>query len=158
MLLRWWVPLGPSSGGGPGLAVPPLLQKLPPFTTTPVVEVADTAPAAAYVTVAAATLETGPTGTGGRPPSDDQQRPLLSTPSTTAEVGEGDTAAAAALMSLKLGSILYMASTVVVVSTGDMFSASLNSLEGINSSAIEPIHQEEPDLEFRPLGISLEQQ
>ena len=90
-----------SSGDGSGLA-PPLLQQLPPATSTPAVEVADTATAAAYVTVAAATLETGPTETGGRPPSD-QQRPLLSTPSITAEVGEGDTAAAAALMPLKLG-------------------------------------------------------
>ena len=93
-----------SSGGGSGLAVPPVLQQLPPATISPATEVADPPPGAAAATDTVATLQPGLTGTGGgRPPLENsivQQQPLLS----TAEVGEGDAAAAAALMSLRLSS------------------------------------------------------
>ena len=92
-------------GGSSGLAGPPLLQQPPPFTITPVVEVADTAPTAASVTVTAATLETGPTERVGTPlakhPAVQQQQQGPAT--TIVEGGGGDAAAAAALMSLKLG-------------------------------------------------------
>ena len=92
-------------GGSLGLAGPPLLQQPPPFTITPVVEVADTAPTAASVTDTAANLETGPTERVGTPlakhPAVQQQQQGPAT--TIVEGGGGDAAAAAALMSLKLG-------------------------------------------------------
>ena len=93
-----------SSGGGSGLAVP--LLQLPTITITPAVAVADTPSGAAAATVTFADLPPSNTGTGGGRPhlekSTVQQRPLLSPPSTTAEGCEGDAAAAAALMSLRL--------------------------------------------------------
>ena len=104
MLLWWWVPLGlvaAQAWRGPLSCS----SHRPECTITPVVEVADTAPAAASVTVTAATLETGPTERVGTPlakhPAVQQQQQGPAT--TIVEGGGGDAAAAAALMSLKLG-------------------------------------------------------